>query len=396
MSECLINILIKNLIKHINRSNVLWMICISLFSIHSRAAVIEINYLYDGATKKRTLQENENVVGRYNGFNLLMGGALESRYKNVNSDSDNIRDHWYVGLNTKIKTVQFTNEITGEAFEGTLRLTRAEIVLSTDDAEAIWGTFNEASGGCISRGPVRLSPSSAFISADFAEGVSECYKWLPSELEVNFRSWSRIINTAVIFTMESPEQVSSGRYTATVVYEVGEDGDIDYGDTSDPETVELRFTIDVNHDVKVWFPPGSEIVVLEPRGGWLRWLHSGIPPDYIGSDVNFYLETSGPLAVTLVCDPEYISSYPGCALKGTETFPLDISITIPGMSHQNSAVERLLLSRDNPVVLTPESSMGRRNSVVHFSIHDPERFGDGYRNRQVRSKVTLVFDAMIP
>ncbi|MDT8869191.1 hypothetical protein [Vibrio fluvialis] len=396
MSECLINILIKNLIKHINRSNVRLVICIILFSVDSRAAVVEFNYVYDGAKKTLIPENNEYVEHRYYGFVLYMEDLLRERSKYINSDGDNIREHWYLGLNTNIKTVQFTNEITGESFKGTFRLNGTQVFHSSgENLNILRSTFYSAEGGCTSSG--YGNDSSYTISGVFPEGVTECYKWLPSDLGVNMNLMVHGLNADVISTIESPEHVSSGRYTATVVYEVGEGGDIDPGDTSDPETVELRFAIDVNHDVKVWFPPGSEIVVLEPRGGWLRWLHSGIPPDYIGSDVNFYLETSGPLAVTLVCDPEYVWwNYPGCALKGTMTVPLDISISIPGMTHQSSAVERLLLRRDNPVVLTPESSMGRRNSVVHFSLPYPESFGNGYRDRQVRSKATLVFDAVIP
>lgn len=365
------------------------MVIYLLFARFSFSA--DINFTYSGKDKEYVAEaEAECPYFGCNPREYSVYKRLDYR-KRYSSSSEDERDHYYLKLDSRPKEVELIDSKTGDKLTATFRLTG--ILLNTNH-NPVPGDATNPIGGCSLEYQSNITLRYVFFWR-FPEGIATCFKQLPEEHEFYQSYVSK--NFFYTVNIESPDKVRSGVYLGDIQYNYGTDGDIDFGEIN-AGLKPLIFTIsaEIEHDFQFWFPPGSNQVVLEPRGGWLRWLHSGIPPDYIGSDVNFYLETSGPLAVTLVCDPEYISSYPGCALKGTETFPLDISITIPGMSHQNSAVERLLLSRDNPVVLTPESSMGRRNSVVHFSIHDPERFGDGYRNRQVRSKVTLVFDAMIP
>lgn len=60
--------------------------------------------------------------------------------------------------------------------------------------------------------------------------------------------------------------------------------------------------LDVQHTLKVDLPPGGNKVLLEPEGGWMRWVDNGRPPTRIFRDQLFYISASSRFKVMILCD----------------------------------------------------------------------------------------------
>ncbi|RON78331.1 hypothetical protein [Pseudomonas fluorescens] len=102
----------------------------------------------------------------------------------------------------------------------------------------------------------------------------------------------------------NPLGMSSGLYTGSMLYQLGSGADFDFGPLMQPDdsSVALDFVLDVQHTLKVDLPPGGNKVLLEPEGGWMRWIDSGRQPTRIFRDQLFYISASSRFKVMILCD----------------------------------------------------------------------------------------------
>lgn len=102
----------------------------------------------------------------------------------------------------------------------------------------------------------------------------------------------------------NPLGMSSGLYTGSMSYSIGAGGDFELGPLLVPNdgVLSLDFVLDVQHTLKVDLPPGGNKVMLEPEGGWMRWIDSGRKPTRIFRDQLFYISASSRFNVRMQCD----------------------------------------------------------------------------------------------
>ncbi|MHC8368387.1 hypothetical protein ACYZT9_21640 [Pseudomonas sp. ZT5P21] len=114
----------------------------------------------------------------------------------------------------------------------------------------------------------------------------------------------------------NPLGMSSGLYTGSLTYSLGPGGDFQMGAMMMPDdgSLTLDFVLDVQHTLKVDLPPGGDKVVLEPEGGWQRWIDSGRKPTKIYRDQLFHISASSRFKVKMLCDSLGGSE---CRLRGS-------------------------------------------------------------------------------
>jgi hypothetical protein len=102
----------------------------------------------------------------------------------------------------------------------------------------------------------------------------------------------------------NPLGMSSGLYTGALTYTLGPGGDFQMGAIMGPDdgSLTLDFVLDVQHTLKVDLPPGGNKVVLEPAGGWQRWMESGHKPTRIYREQTFNISASSRFKVMMLCD----------------------------------------------------------------------------------------------
>lgn len=129
----------------------------------------------------------------------------------------------------------------------------------------------------------------------------------------------------------NPLGMSSGLYTGSLAYTLGPGGDFDMGHLmlADDRSLTLDFVLDVQHTLKVDLPPGGNKVLLEPEGGWERWINSGRKPTRIYRDQLFYISASSRFKVMMLCDSLGGSE---CLLRGDVpggSTRVEVRLTLP-------------------------------------------------------------------
>ncbi|SDT47922.1 hypothetical protein [Pseudomonas granadensis] len=197
----------------------------------------------------------------------------------------------------------------------------------------------------------------------------------------------------------NPLGMSSGLYTGSMDYSVGNGGDFDIGGgfRPDDDSLTLDFVLDVQHTLKIDLPPGGNNVTLEPEGGWARWINSGRKPNRIFRDQPFHISASSRFKVMLLCNS------PGnniCRLgspKGNSTEIL-VSMTLPpGITHSGGLeVVRLPLRNNNWIgPFQPGLYLDRKPGAIHFEMM-PRVIEDFLRpgmNDRLRGNVTVIWDS---
>ncbi|HGY9628048.1 TPA: hypothetical protein ACOJM5_004471 [Pseudomonas putida] len=204
-------------------------------------------------------------------------------------------------------------------------------------------------------------------------------------------------------SLPSPTKVASGIYRGSMTFTVGGVGaDIDFGEGVDRlgNSLTIDFEVDLRHELKVDFPPGSDRAVLEPPGGWLAWPGGRVPPQ-LARDLSFRLTTSGPFTVYAAC--EYPLGGSGfCTLKNHqngEGVVLDLAMSLPaGVKYNNGPVQRMRIHANTGrrMRLVPDSATSALPGTVHFWIRESwvasmlQKPPGTYRGG-----VTLLFDAEV-
>ncbi|WP_051270596.1 hypothetical protein [Pseudomonas vranovensis] len=187
-----------------------------------------------------------------------------------------------------------------------------------------------------------------------------------------------------------------------MTYSVGEAGEIALGNNVsmlNTSSVTLNFELEVLHHLQLEFSGRSDQVLLEPPGGWARWLNGGPKPERLERDLPFRIWSSGPLSVYMDCGVPGPNS---CGIRNTRnghTVPLDVSLTLPGgISQSGHPVQReqVPTGRRQPLILQSTRPVFNQPGALHFATASGEAAqmldnpGDTYTGN-----VTVVFDAML-
>ncbi len=198
----------------------------------------------------------------------------------------------------------------------------------------------------------------------------------------------------------------AGIYEGQIQFSVGSNGqpgDIGLGNGvsgSPPSTVTLNFVLDVRHALEVHFPANSDKVILEPPGGWMRWLNGGPAPEKLVRDLPFRITNTGPLSIYMECEHPTARS---CGIQNTrssEIAALDVAVSLPGGIQLNNgqAVQRFPIptGRARPLHVDAVTPVFNQPGALHFATAAGEAAemvknpGDTYRGN-----VTVVFDALL-
>lgn len=201
--------------------------------------------------------------------------------------------------------------------------------------------------------------------------------------------------------MPRPIGMPQGIYRGTVEYSIGPGGDIDLGNavTNLNDTrLRVNFELDVQHDLYVNFPPGSDHAVLEPPGGWNAWLGGRGAPGKLYRDLPLRVFTTGPIGIYKRCEYELGD---GCGIRETagHLVGVDVSLTLPtGLQHNGNPVNRLAIPTRKSAALLIEalSPVWNRPGQLHFEVSGssvpPMLAQPGSRYEGL---VTVVFEAEI-
>ncbi|WJM94470.1 hypothetical protein QEP73_12710 [Pseudomonas defluvii] len=201
----------------------------------------------------------------------------------------------------------------------------------------------------------------------------------------------------------NPLAMPAGIYTGEVNYSVGENGEIALGNmvtNLNTNSLKIKFELDVQHAFELQFPANSDKVILEPPGGWMRWLNGGPAPEKLVRDLPFRITKTGPMSVFMECE------YPvglSCGVRNprnNHTAALEIKMSLPGglQLHNGQAVERHPIPTGRMQRLRVETATPVFNQpgALHFATAPGEAAamvqhpGDTYRGN-----VTVVFDALL-
>lgn len=117
-----------------------------------------------------------------------------------------------------------------------------------------------------------------------------------------------------------PHTLGMGTYRGSVTFSVGETGDFALGSKVsqlNTNSVTLNFVLSVHHQVSVQFPANSDRVVLEPTGGWQKWLSTGVAPSELKASLPFRLTASGPFSIRMECGE--VTGPNICAIRNQRT-----------------------------------------------------------------------------
>ncbi|MCO8311914.1 hypothetical protein [Pseudomonas mandelii] len=227
---------------------------------------------------------------------------------------------------------------------------------------------------------------------------THCFK-----LPAYFISWMYFDKLDFAYELRTPNplNMSTGRYTGSTTYTLGPGGDFDMGKLFEPDDggLTLDFVLDVQHTLKVDIPPGGNKIVLEPQGGWQRWLDSGRKPVRLYRDQIFHISASSKFSMRLEC--EYSLGWgSGCAILDRESGfagPVDVSVSLPdGLTDSaGQPVRRKLLGREATGSFQPARYVDRKPGTLHFDIgeKDTDWLINNAKGRPYRGNITVIWDS---
>ncbi|MBF8748747.1 MULTISPECIES: hypothetical protein [Pseudomonas putida group] len=183
---------------------------------------------------------------------------------------------------------------------------------------------------------------------------------------INFGAEFRLV-------MPRPIGMPQGIYRGSVDYSIGPGGDFDFGNgvsnLSDTRLT-INFELDVQHDLYLEFPAGSERAVLEPPGGWRAWLGGRGTPSKLYRDMPLRIWTTGPIRVYKRCEYE-LGDQCGIRESAGHLVGVDVSVTLPaGLQHNGRPIERLAIPTREPAALLiePLSAVWKQPGQLHFEV----------------------------
>ena len=197
-----------------------------------------------------------------------------------------------------------------------------------------------------------------------------------------------------------PLKMVAGEYTGTIIYTVGPGQDFDMGDVMIPSDslLTLNFLLGVTHTLKVDLPPGGNRVILEPQGGWHRWLLQNRKPVRLYRDQTFNISASSRFTMKLECG---VDLEPGCGIRdstGRYAAVVDVSVSLPdGLTDDSGQpVRRMPLSRSVTPAFQPGIYVDRKPGTLHFEINQryTEWLIDAQR-QHYQGNITVIWDSQV-
>ncbi|WP_409280870.1 hypothetical protein [Pseudomonas defluvii] len=239
---------------------------------------------------------------------------------------------------------------------------------------------------------------------DNPDAPSPCHVYSDYE-GTGLQAVSNVEEFSVGYNLVAPNPLAmrAGIYTGEVNYSVGENGEIALGNmvtNLNTNSLKIKFELDVRHALEVHFPTNSDKVILEPPGGWMRWLNGGPAPEKLVRDLPFRITNTGPLSIYMECEHPTARS---CGIQNTrssEIAALDVAVSLPGGIQLNNgqAVQRFPIptGRARPLHVDAVTPVFNQPGALHFATAAGEAAemvknpGDTYRGN-----VTVVFDALL-
>lgn len=316
---------------------------------------------------------------------------------------------------TEWRQVTLTNDRTGHTLQADMRLvglagsigfTPALTQMVPEANGDSWQAYNILFGG---RGAWAYPPSPCVGRRPGVGHGSDTNQWFtidtsstPCMLPVTKDIVQLRLSSLILIierTLPRPQLFQAGRYTGTSTYTIGPGMDVDYGDAvvpSDPELT-LNFYVDVDPIFKVEFPGGSNLLSLEPEGGWLNWLHRGRKPTRLWREQAFNFSTSIPFKMKLECEHTLGDN---CAIAASDghTVPVETRLTLPEGMRDTAGrpVRDYLMSRHDTPQFNPALIILGRQGKVHFEVPRPdmETMLD-HAGKAYSGAVTLTWDAQL-
>lgn len=201
----------------------------------------------------------------------------------------------------------------------------------------------------------------------------------------------------------NPLTMSTGRYIGSMAYTLGPGADIDMGSVMQPDdsNLTLDFVLDVQHTLKVDIPPGGNTIVLEPQGGWQRWLDSGQKPMRLFRDQLFHISASSKFSMKLECEHS-LGWGSSCAILDRESGfagAVDVSVSLPnGLTNSaGQPVRRKLLGREATGPFQPAVYVDRKPGTLHFEIDETQTSWliNHAKGRPYRGNITVIWDSEV-
>jgi hypothetical protein len=283
----------------------------------------------------------------------------------------------------------------------TYELTKSVIsITGSSDHSSLWhkGSWVYAPSGC---GGTGLGHLSAVWYRSFwtFQSAAACVK-IP-RFSDNPGIAFKEINIMYELQTPNPLEMSAGIYTGSHTYTIGPNGDfqIGAGQPDDP-ILRLNFSLSVQHTLLVKFPVNSNLLALQPEGGWLQWLLHGSNrlPNKLLANQTYQQWSSSRFKMQLQC--QYLIGE-NCGLQniaGDRQVPVKTMVTLPqGLRDtSNKVVSRYLLSNSVPSIFQPSRYVDNERSTLHFEVDKAgveqmaTRPGDRYRG-----DVTIIWDSQI-
>ena len=199
----------------------------------------------------------------------------------------------------------------------------------------------------------------------------------------------------------NPLGMSSGLYTGAISYTIGPGADFDLGPLMQPDdsSLTLDFVLDVQHTLKVEIPPGGNRVILEPQGGWRRWLEQGRKPVRLYRDQLFNISASSRFTMRLECEQDVET---GCAIFDRVSgygAVVNVSVSLPhGLTDSSGQpVRRMPLNRSVTSPFQPGIYVDRKPGTLHFEMgeRDTAWLINNSRGSPYEGNITVIWDSEV-
>lgn len=311
-----------------------------------------------------------------------------------------VRDRWYIKLPAarKVDVVsdsgnRFTLDFSFQAIY--------QLVVRTSSTGYAPGE-RDATSGC-SGGPSVYRPARSIFSwrPKDPQAGGACYNF-----ETRFfqeESVGRVDAFAVHYALLMPRPIGmpQGIYRGSLRYSIGPGGDLDFGTGLiglGDDQLTIHFELDVQHDLYLNFPPGSERAVLEPPGGWGAWLGGRGAPSRLYRDLPMRIWSSGPIKIYKRCQHE-LGGICGLRESSGHMVPVQVAVTLPaGMQHNGSPINRVAVPTHQAAALQIDAidTVWNRPGQLHFEVAGsdvPSMLA--HPGSRYEGLVTVVFEAQL-
>jgi len=232
--------------------------------------------------------------------------------------------------------------------------------------------------------------------------TSACIKMPKVEIPAPFRY--RNMNLSYEMHTPNPLAMEMGTYSGSITYGIGPGQDFDFGDIMLPsdDHITFNFKLSVNHLLGVEFPPGANRVVLQPKGGWQRWLSTGLPPPFLFADHDFKISSSGRFKVYIECQYAVQGT---CGIRSADqeqpSVGVVLELTLPAGIVTDSAGQpvhrvRLHSGASHAVVFRTLISQFARKATLHYVVSSASTgLMVKHPGSTYTGNATIIFDADI-